>query len=336
MTRAIPTCQFWIRAPGDGVLVEKSISGPDGDELLVETRYSGISRGTESLVFRGEVPESQYHEMRAPFQEGEFPGPLKYGYSSVGRVASAPESHRFLEGKAVFCLFPHQDRYVVPASAVVPLPEGVPEERGVLAANMETAVNIVWDAGPSVGDRVVVVGGGVVGMLVAWLCQGIPGGKVRLIDIDPGREPVAEALDVPFASQDPGAGDADVVVHASGSPEGLSTALAAAGSEARIVEASWFGSRTVPLPLGEAFHSRRLTLRSSQVGAIPPERAPRWTHRRRLAVALDLLVDPRLDVLISGESPFSELPDVMRRLSEEPSGTLCHRIRYRDADARLL
>jgi len=334
--KSVSSRQFWVSAPGEGVLVEKPIQGPGDAEVLIETSYTGISRGTEGLVFRGEVPPSQYLEMRAPFQEGEFPGPVKYGYSSVGRVSSAPDGHASLEGRTVFCLYPHQDRYVVPVDAVLPLPTDVPAGRAVLAANMETAVNIVWDAAPSVGDRVVLIGGGVVGMLVAWLCRAIPGADVRLIDIDPGREGTAGALGVPFSTVPPEDADADVVVHASGSPGGLATALGLAGPEARVVEASWFGTRSVPLPLGEAFHSRRLTMRSSQVGRIPPERIPRWTHRRRLAVALGLLADPRLDALISGESSFEELPQVMRTLSGHAPETLCHRIRYGDGGGALL
>jgi 2-desacetyl-2-hydroxyethyl bacteriochlorophyllide A dehydrogenase len=330
MTRTVPTRQFWIRAPGEGVVLEKSIPGPAAEEVEVETRFSGISRGTEARVFRGEVPASQYLAMRAPFQEGDFPGPVKYGYSNVGRVVAAAEPHHELLGKAVFSLFPHQDRYVVPASAVVPLPNDLPEERGVLAANMETAVNVVWDAAPSVGDRVVVIGGGVVGTLVAWLCRGIPGSEVLLVDIDAARGDVAAALGVSFATRAPDGIDADVVVHASGSPAGLEAALAAAGHEACVVEASWFGNRSVPLPLGEAFHSRRLAIKSSQVGHLPPGRVPRWGHRRRLALALDLLRDERLDILISGESPFSDLPRVMKELSEAHPGVLCHRVRYRD------
>jgi NADPH:quinone reductase-like Zn-dependent oxidoreductase len=328
MTETIHTRQFWIRSPGQGAVVDHAIAPPGPGELLVEASYSGISRGTEALVFSGSVPESQHDAMRAPFQEGSFPGPVKYGYSSVGTVSRAPDAPE-LEGKAVFCLFPHQDRYVVPVAAVVPLPEGVPEGRAVLGANMETALNVVWDAEVAPGDRVLIVGGGVVGLLVAWISGGIPGSEVLLVDVDPSRAGVVAALGVSFAPTVPTGFDADVVVHASGSPEGVAAALGGAGVEARVVEASWFGDRSVGLPLGEAFHARRITLRSSQVGRIPPERAPRWTHRRRIEKALELLRAPTLDRLVTGESPLDELPGVLRRLAEEPAGALCHRIRYR-------
>lgn len=294
-------------------------------EVLVRTLYSGVSRGTESLVFRGEVPASQHQAMRAPFQEGDFPAPVKYGYASVGQVVEGPDA---LRGREVFCLYPHQDVYCVPASAVVPLPEGVPVARAVLAANTETALNAVWDGAPGPGDRVVVIGAGVVGLLAAWLCEQLPGADVTVFDVDPGRAGAADALGMRFSGEPPLGAEADLVIHASGHEEGLRTALAAAGLEATVLELSWYGSRSVTLPLGEAFHARRLTLKSSQVGRIPAGRAARWSHRRRMAKALELLRDARLDVLISGESAFEELPATMAELSKGSRGVLCQRIRY--------
>lgn len=285
--------------------------------------YSGISRGTEALVFNGRIPPSQYRSMRAPFQGGDFPHPVKYGYSSVGRVEQGPPEWR---GRLVFCLHPHQTAYVVPVQALTPLPATVPPSRGVLAANLETALNGLWDAGPRIGDRITVIGAGVVGCLTAWLAARIPGCEVELIDIDPTRRAVAEALDVPFALPERATPEADLVVHASGSPGGLRTALELAGFEATVLELSWYGDTVVPVPLGEAFHSRRLTLRSSQVGQVAGVQRPRWDHRRRLVKVMELLVDPRLDVLIDGESPFEALPEVLPRLAA--GGGLCHRIVY--------
>ena len=325
MSESTTARQFWIQAPGRGEIVEADLPARREQEVLVRTLYTGISRGTESLVFKGEVPASQYEAMRAPFQEGEFPGPVKYGYTNVGEVQAGP---RDLVGRTVFCLYPHQDRYCVAATDVALVPEGVPPERAVLAANMETAVNGVWDAQPAVGDRIVVIGAGVVGILAAWLCRQLPGTQVTAVDVNPARRPVVEALGVVFAAEPPRGADADLVIHASGQPEGLASALSVAGVEATIVELSWYGSRTVALPLGEAFHSRRLTLRSSQVGRLRPERAPRWDRARRMAVALDLLREPRLDALMTGESPFEDLPELLATLSREPKDTLCHRIRY--------
>ena len=328
MSEENTTREFWVQEPGRGEIRTGRLGAVGADEVVVRAIYSGIGRGTEALVFRGEVPASRFESMRAPFQSGDFPAPVKYGYISVGVVESAGDNVVDFVGQMVFCLHPHQDRYVVPASAVTPLPEGVPPGRAVLAANMETAVNAVWDAQVSVGDRVLVIGAGVVGLLIAWLISRIPSTDVIIIDVNEARVGVAERLGLHFATEPPSGMDADVVLHASGSPAGLSTALSAAGAEGRIVEVSWFGDRPVTLPLGESFHDRRLTIRSSQVGRIPPERAPRWDYARRMAVALELLESDAVDVLISDESAFDDLPDVMERLARSGGDTLCHRIRY--------
>lgn len=325
---AMPTARsFWIRTPGHGEIVSAELPPRQAGEVLIRTRYSGISRGTEALVFRGAVPPSQHAAMRAPFQEGDFPAPVKYGYGSVGIVEEGPDR---LRGRTVFCLYPHQDRYCVPAAAVHAVPARVPPPRAVLAANMETAVNVVWDARPGPGDEIVVIGGGVVGLLAATLCRDLPGAKVTVVDPNRSRAAVAAALGLTYRPDPPQGATADLVVHASGHPDGLRAALAAAGREATIVEASWYGTSPVPLPLGEAFHARRLTIRSSQVGHVPPDRAPRWSRGRRLALALALLADARLDALVSGESGFDELPAVLAALATQPGDALCHRIRYDD------
>jgi threonine dehydrogenase-like Zn-dependent dehydrogenase len=293
--------------------------------VLVRALASGVSRGTESLVFMGRVPASQYRAMRCPFQAGDFPAPVKYGYAAVGVVEDGPAA---LLGRRVFCLHPHQDRFVVPAAAVLPLPDGVPDARAALGANMETAVNALWDGAPRLGDRIAVVGAGVVGALVGALAARLPGTAVTLVDLDPARADLAAALGCRFAAPEGAAGDCDLVFHASGAPAGLATALGLAGFEATIVELSWYGDRAVPAPLGEDFHAKRLSLRSSQVGSVAAARRARWTHRRRLALALDLLADPIFDRLLSGETPLAELPEAMARLAARPAGALCHVVRY--------
>jgi threonine dehydrogenase-like Zn-dependent dehydrogenase len=317
---------FWVVAPGRGELRSAPVPAPGAGEVEIETLASGISRGTETLVFEGRVPKSQHKTMRAPFQAGEFTFPVKYGYSSVGVVTDgAPE----LRGRRVFCLHPHQDRYVVPAQAVVPVPDEVPDARAVLAANLETALNGLWDAAPKIGDRVAVIGAGVVGALAAALLARIPGTTVQLIDLDPEKASIAAALEVDFASPDAARDEADLVIHASGAPAGLARALALAGFEAKVVELSWYGDRTVPLPLGEAFHSRRLQLVASQVGALAPAQRARWDQRRRLALALDLLAEPRFDALLARAAPFERLPEVMAGLAAHPSSIMCQVITYR-------
>lgn len=316
---------LWILKPGQARIGTETLPDPGLGEVRVRACFGAVSRGTEALVFQGRVPPSQHQAMRAPFQAGLFPGPVKYGYISVGRVDAGPDA---LLGRDVFCLYPHQTAYVVPEAAVTPLPAGLPPERAVLAANMETALNVVWDATPRPGDRIAVVGAGVVGCLVARLAGRIPGCTVTLVDIDPGRAAVASALGVDFATPDEAPGDQDAVIHTSGSPEGAAAALGLAGVEAVVVEASWYGTAAVPLPLGEAFHSRRLTLRSSQVGMVATAQRPRWDHARRMRTALGLLQDPALDVLFTGDCGFDDLPEVLARLSAAPGSALCQRIRY--------
>lgn len=316
---------FWIASPEHGEIRAEPLAAPSADEVVVRTLYSGVSRGTEALVFQGRVPASEYQRMRAPFQSGDFPAPVKYGYANVGQVEQGPPG---LLHRNVFALYPHQTRYVVPAHAVHVLPEAVPPHRAVLAANAETAINGLWDARPQVGDRITIVGGGTVGCLVAWLAGRIPGCEVELVDINSRRESVARALGVRFAGCDQASSDRDVVIHASGSAAGLNLALRVAGFEATIVELSWHGNQAVPIALGEAFHARRLTLKSSQVGSVAGSQRPRWNPRRRMQLALAALSDPVLDVLITGESEFDALPQVMATLAGAAGDTLCHRIRY--------
>lgn len=316
---------FWITGPGAGELRAETLPAPAAGEVLVRSLYGAVSRGTESLVFAGRVPPSQYRAMRAPHQAGDFPAPVKYGYSNVGLVETGPES---LVGRHVFCLYPHQDLYLVPAQAVIPLPAELPPARAVLAAAMETALNGMWDAGAKAGDHIAVIGAGAIGCLAAWLLARSAGTTVQLIDIDAAKAEVAGRLGLDFALPQAARAEADLVVHASGAPDGLVTALGLCGFEATVVELSWYGDRPVALPLGEAFHAKRLTLRASQVGHVAPAKRADWDHRRRLAHALELLAEPRLDCLIGGETPFAELPQTMARLAGTARGSLCHRIVY--------
>ncbi|QNI03655.1 zinc-binding alcohol dehydrogenase [Halomonas sp. SH5A2] len=316
---------FWVTHPGRGELRQETLPAAGEGDVLVRTLYSGISRGTESLVFNARVPESEFARMRAPFQAGDFPAPVKYGYANVGYVLQGPPE---LLNQRVFCLYPHQDHYVVPESAVLPIPDALPSERAVLAANMETAINGVWDAEPMLGERISVIGAGVVGALVAYLCAQIPGVDVQLVDINPDREALAETLRVPFHLPEEANAEQDCVIHASGHADGLRQALSLVGNEGRIIEMSWFGEGEVSVPLGGAFHSQRLTLRASQVGQLPTRLQPRWDYQRRLRLALNLLVDNRLDALISGESDFISMPDLAPRLFSSGSTELCHRLRY--------
>lgn len=293
-----------------------------GEGVAVKALFSGISRGTERLVSKGQVPVSEHDRMRGPGMEGTFPFPVKYGYCSVGRVMEGP-----MEGRCVFALFPHQTLYRLPQSSLTLLPEALPPERAVLAANMETALNILWDSGAAAGDRIAVIGAGVVGALVARLAAALPGADVVLLDINAARATLAEGLSVAFARPEAAPQECDVVIHTSATEAGLELALSIAGQGATVVEASWHGDKNVAVPLGGPFHSRRLRLIGSQVGQLPTARLPRWSYARRMSKALELLCDPALDVLISGETDFTALPEVYADILGAPE-TLCHRIRY--------
>ena len=318
---------FWLREPGIGEIRPVPIPEPSEGEVLVRTLRSAISRGTESLVFRGEIAPHEYDTMRAPFQDGAFPAPVKYGYLNVGVVAEGP--HR-LRGRTVFCLYPHQSAYVVPEHAVVLVPDDVPAERAVLAGTVETAVNALWDSAPLIGDRIAVVGAGMVGCCVARLLAGIPGVQVTLVDIDTSRAEVAAGLGVDFATLDEVSAERDLVVHSSGNPAGLRRSLELLADDATVIELSWYGDKQVELGLGGAFHSRRLTIRSSQVGAVALARRNRRTHADRLALALRLLRDPAFDTLLTGSSPFADLPEVMPRIVTGEIAGLCHSITYQE------
>jgi NADPH:quinone reductase-like Zn-dependent oxidoreductase len=321
----VDTYAFWLRSPGCGEIRPVTLSDPGQDEVMVRTLRSGVSRGTETLVFRGGVPPAQYLAMRAPFQEGDFPGPVKYGYLNVGTVEQGPPQ---LCGRTVFCLYPHQTAYVVPTREVTVVPEDVPPSRAVLAGTVETAVNALWDAAPLIGDRVAVVGAGMVGCCVARLLSRFPAMQVTLVDVDGARADVASALGVDFALPADAPDGCDLVVHASATSAGLQRSLDLLAPEGTVIELSWYGDREVRLALGGAFHSGRLAIRAGQVGTVSPARSGRRTTADRLALALELLRDPAFDVLITGHSPFAELPDVMARLAAGSLPALCHAITY--------
>lgn len=312
---------FWAVAAGRGEIRDEVLEIPESDYLVGRTVASGISRGTEALVFSGRVPESQHEAMRAPLMRGAFPFPVAYGYSAVGATG---------DGARVFALHPHQDRFAAPKSLCIAVPDAIPTARAVLAANMETALNVVWDASPLPGERMLVIGGGVVGLLVASLLVRLPGSSVTVVDLDPTRARLAESFGCRFALPDSISEEPELIVHASGTADGLRLALRCAAFEARIVEASWFGSESPALPLGEAFHARRLRLISSQVGAIATSMRSRRSRAERLALAMSLLGNPAFDALLEGPTRFENLPRAMARILAP--GGLCHVITYGGGD----
>jgi NADPH:quinone reductase-like Zn-dependent oxidoreductase len=316
---------LWYVEPGRAELRAEEIATPNNREVQIRALFGAISRGTERLVYGGRVPATEYERMRCPSMAGQFPFPVKYGYSMVGRVEAGPHD---LQSRLVFALHPHQTVSNLPAAAVFPVPDGVPAERAVLAANMETALNALWDGAPGPADRIAIVGGGVVGLLVAYLCGRLPGADVTLVDILPGRAGLARAIGARFAAPEAAPRDCDLVFHASGKGEGLRLALTLAGEEASIIELSWHGSADVSVPLGETFHSRRLRLISSQVGKVAPSRRPRWSRERRLAAALALLKAPALDALLAPPVCFTELPAKLAAVFDPNAELVCQVIRY--------
>jgi NADPH:quinone reductase-like Zn-dependent oxidoreductase len=324
-SRVLMARALWYVGRGAVELREASVPSLRPGEARVHTLFSGVSRGTERLVLQGSVGPSEWERMRCPMQEGAFPFPVKYGYCAVGIVEDGPAD---LLGRAVFCLHPHQDIFQVPADRPATVPEQIPPRRATLAANMETALNALWDSGAGPGDRIVVVGAGVVGLLVASLAARLPGAAVTVVDVEAGRRPLAEALGAGFAAPDAAPAEADVVFHASASAAGLNTAIACSGLEATIVEMSWYGDKPVEVGLGGAFHSRRLRLVSSQVGQVSPGRRPRWDYTRRMAAALRLLDQPALDLLVAEEIAFADAPRELPRILAPGAHGLAPVIRY--------
>jgi NADPH:quinone reductase-like Zn-dependent oxidoreductase len=316
---------LWYVAPGQAEIREEILTAPQPGEVRVRALFGALSRGTEALVLAGRVPQSEFERMRAPFMGGRFPFPVKYGYATVGRIEDGPDEHR---GRIVFALHPHQSHFNIPLSAIVPLPDKVPPQRAVLAANMETALNALWDAAAGPADRIAIVGAGTVGALVAVLCSRLAGAETTLVDVNRSRGELAQKLGVRFATPETASGDCDLVVHASGSAEGLRTALSLAGEEATVLELSWYGDTPVTVPLGCAFHSRRLRLISSQVGQIAASHRSRWTHHRRLAAALDLLADPSLDALLAPQVAFRDLARRLPDILGPKNGVVCQLISY--------
>jgi hypothetical protein len=316
---------LWYVEPGRAEIRQERLGPLAEGSVRVRALYGAVSRGTEALIAAGKVPAGEYQRMRGPFMGGSFPFPVKYGYATVGRVEAGPEG---LVGRTVFALHPHQTLFDVPADSAVLVPADVPASRAVLAANMETALNATWDAAPVPAGPVAVVGAGVVGALAGFLLARVPGAEVTLIDINPAREDLARALGLNFARPDNAPADCNLVVHTSADPRGLATAIDIAGDEATILEMSWYGADSVPVPLGGAFHSRRLKIVSSQVGKVAPSRRDTTSHRQRLKQAIALLADARLDALLTPAVPFRELPERLPGILDRQSGVLCQLIVY--------
>lgn len=301
---------FWLTEKGRGVLRRETLPAPAPGWCVVQTLFSAVSPGTERLVALGKVPAALREEMACPYMGGGFPFPVKYGYSLVGEVIDGPPK---LRGRRVHILHPHQDVCVVRVEDARPLPDSLPPARATLASNMETAVTAAWDSGVVLGERVLVVGFGIVGALVAHVLGRGPAVEVEVVDRRPDRRRLAEAMGF-RASGAPGPDAYDLAFDTSGSPSGLQAAIDAVGVEGRVVAVSWYGTEPARLALGGTFHSRRKRILSSQVSRIPGALQPRFDRARRTALVFRLLESPELDRLMGPRVPFAELPKAYETL----------------------
>ncbi len=316
-TRPVTTATaLWSSGQHTAALQSDPLASPEPGQVLVMALHSAISRGTESLVYAGGVPESVGDSMRAPFQQGNFAGPVKYGYLSVGVVTAVGDDHdRHLLARRVFCLYPHQDRYVVPREALTLVPDGVPSARAALAGVLEVAINVIWDTAPAFGDRIAVIGCGLVGASVAMVLSQFPLQRFTLVDPAPRSESLAQSLGASWATPGNLIGEFDIVIHCSGTQEGLALGLSALAYEGEIIEASWFGQNSPDVPLGHDFHAKRLSIRCSQVSSVAAGNRARRTRADRMALAMEQLHRPIYDDLITGRSPFDQLPHTLAEVS---------------------
>jgi threonine dehydrogenase-like Zn-dependent dehydrogenase len=322
MTSASATARaLWIEAAGRAVLREETLPAPRDGWCRVEALYSAVSPGTERLVASGRVPAEVAEIMRCPYMEGAFPFPVKYGYSLVGRVTDGP-----LAGKIVHLLHPHQERMQVRVSDLRVVPGDVPPERATLAANLETAVTALWDGRVTAGERVLVIGFGIVGSLVARLVSAIPGVELDVVERDPAKRALASTLG--FTARETPRDDYDVAFGASGSAAEVQLAIDAVGNEGRVIELSWLGLQSAAILLGGSFHSGRKQLIASQVSQIPPSLRGRWDYARRTQLVFSLLRDPVFDQHITRQVAFEELPDFIADLCATPSAGLSVTVRY--------
>lgn len=303
--------------------------------VLIETLYSGISRGTESLVYHGKVPISEANRMRCPHQTGDFTYPVSYGYACVGKVIETQSDvSQIKKDDIVFVLHPHQDIFCVPEEACNLVPATLTPSRAVLSANMETALNAVWDAEISGTSNHMVIGAGVVGLLTAFVLKSLSGHSPILIDINTAKKPIAEKLGLAFHTPDEIAqknlAEMERLFNTSASEKGLQLAIEQSGFEAKILEMSWYGDKAVNLRLGGEFHSKRLQIISSQVGHIAPAKRETHGYSDRMQEAMKLLSDDKLDALLEPEIMFEALPDHLHDIFNKNSSALCQLVKYKN------
>ena len=292
---------------------------PAAGEVIVSTQFSGISSGTESLVYRGEVSEDTALDDTIGALGGAFRYPFAYGYACVGKAADS--------GQAVFAFHPHQDIFAARTSDLIPLP-AVDPAPATLFPLVETALQVTLDAGTGYRDRVIVLGAGVLGLLTALLLQR-SGQRPLLAEPQAWRRGLAASLGVPAAApEELGKQEVSLVIDASGSPDAPASALGMLAHEGTLLVASWFGAKPVVLPLGGAFHRRRLTIRSTQVSTVPARLGATWTRPRRRLEAAELMPELPLSELCTHVFPFTKAADAFRAVDEGTPGLMHAVLRY--------
>ena len=320
---------------------EEEVGIPQANEILVETLYTGISHGTEMLVYRGEVAPGLELDPSLKTFKGCFGFPIKYGYSNVGRIIELGSRVSGLrKGDIVFAHNPHETIYTISENQAMKLPEAVLPSWGIFIASVETAINCVWDANIHLGESVVIFGQGIIGLLITQLMRISGAGRIFTVDKLEKRRNISQKLGADFAF-DPNKANlpsviteltdgigADVIIEASGSPDALDSALKLAAFQGTVVVVSWYGTKPVTLNLGEDFHRERVKIKSSQVSFVDPSLTPRWNIGRRMALALKILPQLNLKELISHIYPFEEAPSAYDKIDKNPEEVLQVILRY--------
>ncbi len=323
---------LYFTAPGEVTLREMPVTSPAPDEIVAETSVSGISSGSELLVYRGEAPPGMIADETIDALDGDLSFPLRYGYAAVGDVVEVGDdiSEEWLD-RTVFAFAPHGTHFSETPSDVVPIPDDVSPAAATLLPSVETATNFALDGAPRIGERVVVFGAGVIGLCTTHLLSSFPLAELVVVDPIAARRELAErfgahvavAPETVEATLDDWSGDgADLVYELSGEPETLDAAVAAAGYDGRVVVGSWYGTKRAALNLGDHFHRDRISVESSQVSTIAPELRGRWDTDRRLQTALTRLRELPVDELISHRIPFSDAPRAYRLLDDDAQNPL--------------
>lgn len=337
--------QLWFTAPFSVEVREVTLPAPAADEVVVRTRYSAVSAGTELLLYRGQMPGSMSLDATLSSLQQSSGYPLQYGYACVGEVQqTGRDVDPDWQGRQVFSFQPHASHFLATTDQLIAVPDDLSAQAAVFLPNMETAVNLVQDGQPLIGERVVVLGQGIVGLLLSGLLARFPLADLAAVEGQPDRQDLArtfgvkdvyspdEATRAVASSSDgyPAMADADLIYEVSGQPEALNLAIALSGFASRIVIGSWYGSKRVPIDLGGKAHRNRLQLITSQVSTLAPGLSGRWDKQRRYHLAWDMIRATDTAQLITHNLPLEEAEWLYKQLHEEASGIMQSLFHYPD------